>query len=83
MAKENPKRLLAHVCRNRRIKQRITILARNYGTMATDSIELARILTEAYASVFRINNQAPSPNFEHRGPLMLEPIITSEKSNVR
>jgi len=36
-------------------------------------------MAEAYASVFRIHNQAPTPNFEYRGHLMPEPILTSEK----
>jgi len=38
MAKENLKRIFAHMGRNRRLKQRISTPFRNDGTMATDSI---------------------------------------------
>ncbi len=75
--KSNLRRFLAHVRRNRRLKQRIMALRADNGAVLTDSLNMARILAKYYASVYRTDEGRDHPSLPEPLTIMNAPRFTS------
>ncbi len=75
--KSNPRRFFAHVWRNRRLKQRIMALRADDGAVLTDSPNMARMLANYYASVYRTDEGRDHPSLPEPSTIMNAPHFTS------
>ncbi len=75
--KSNPRRFFAHVRRNRRLKQRIMALRADDGAVLTDSPNMARILANYYASVYRTDDARDHPSLPEPSTIMNAKRFTS------
>ncbi len=73
----NPIRFFAYVRRNRRLKQRIMALRADDGAVLTDSQNVARILGNCYASVYRTDEGRDQPSLPEPSTIMNAPRFTS------
>ncbi len=61
VVKSNPRRVCVHVRKNRRLKQRLMALRADDGVVVTDSPNMARILTNYYAFIYRSDKRRDHP----------------------
>ncbi len=74
--KSNPRRFFAHVRGNRLLKQRVMALRADDGVV-TESPNMARILANYYASVYRTDEGRDHPSFPEPSTIMNAPRLTS------
>ncbi len=74
--KSNPRRFLAHVRINRQLKQRIMALRADEGAVVTDPPNMARILANYYASVYRTDEGRDHPSLPEPSTIMDAPHFT-------
>ncbi len=80
--KFNPRRFFAHVRRNRRLKQRIMALRADDGAVLTDSPNMARILSNYYASEGRDHPSLPEPSTIMNDPRFKSAALHKELSTL-
>ncbi len=75
--KSNPRRFFAHVRRNRCLQQRKMTLRAGDGAVRTDSPNMARILSNFYASVYRTDKVRDHPSLPEPPKIMNAESFTS------
>ncbi len=81
--KSNPRRFFAHVQRNRCLKQRIMALRADDDAVVADSLNVASILANYYASVYRTNEGRDHPSLPEPSTIMNAPHFTPAALHIR